>query len=499
MAGPKPRLNKRLVASGLQCVKRLYLEVREPDLAAEPDPGNEFLMREGRRIGEAARHLHPEGILVAEADFGDALARTGALLRSGARVLFEAAFTGGGLATRVDILVRGKRNRFDLFEVKSGARVREDHVADVAIQRLALEGAGHSLGGAHVVHLDREYLYEGGSLDHARLFRAEDVTEDSAEAARELAPEVPRLLKVLSRRTPPAIRVGAQCHDPEECPFVDHCGARGPENPISDLYRLTRKLRSRLEEAGIETIEDLPEEFEGLSPLHRRIRAGVHTGKPFLDGRRAQEVLRGARHPLRFLDFETFNPGLPLFPGTHPYDVLPFQWSAHRVSKAGKVDHAGFLHEGREDPRPAFAASLAEALSGDRGTVFIYSPYEKRVLRETAEAVPEHRKALLAIAERAVDLEPVVRECYYHPAQHGSFSLKAVLPAMVPDLGYGDLEIASGGVASAAFADLVEGRHPPEEVARVRTALLRYCARDTEALVGIYRCLADVGSAPRRS
>jgi hypothetical protein len=46
--------------------------------------------------------------------------------------------------------------------------------------------------------------------------------------------------------------------------------------------------------------------------------------------------------------------------------------------------------------------------------------------------------ALKKLRKRIVDLQPIVRECVYHREFGGSFSLKAVLPALVPGLGYDD-------------------------------------------------------------
>lgn len=57
---------------------------------------------------------------------------------------------------------------------------------------------------------------------------------------------------------------------------------------------------------------------------------------------------------------------------------------------------------------------------------------------------------LAAVEARLFDLLKLVRAHCYHPAFHGSLSLKNVVPVLVPGLGYDDLEIADGPSAGAS-------------------------------------------------
>ena len=79
----------------------------------------------------------------------------------------------------------------------------------------------------------------------------------------------------------------------------------------------------------------------------------------------------------------------------------------------------------------------------------------------------------------------MIQHHVYHPAFEGSFSLKYVLPALVPGVSYKDLVIVNGLVASVEIARLlfVAGKIPEAERARVRQDLLDYCERDTWAMV----------------
>ena len=82
-----------------------------------------------------------------------------------------------------------------------------------------------------------------------------------------------------------------------------------------------------------------------------------------------------------------------------------------------------------------------------------------------------------------------MREHYYHPSFHGSYSLKAVLPALVPDLTYEDLEIREGSVASLYYARMIDPEVSTEEADTLRQAMLAYCERDTLALVRVVDAL----------
>lgn len=95
--------------------------------------------------------------------------------------------------------------------------------------------------------------------------------------------------------------------------------------------------------------------------------------------------------------------------------------------------------------------------------------------------------ALKALAERVVDLLPVAREHYYHPDQEGSWSIKAVLPSLCPDLDYARLEgVQDGGMAMQAYAEAIAPTTTRERRAEIERQLIAYCALDTLALVRLW-------------
>ena len=113
--------------------------------------------------------------------------------------------------------------------------------------------------------------------------------------------------------------------------------------------------------------------------------------------------------------------------------------------------------------------------------------FENARLRELAEQLPQQSQAVKSVLARVVDLLPIARAYYYHPAMKGSWSIKAVLPTIAPDLAYDDLEVANGGMAQEAFIEMLSPDTDPLRREEVRAALLTYCERDTLAMIHIAR------------
>ena len=486
-----PLLSKSRFGAGLQCHKRLFLECYSPKLADPTDPGQQAIFDSGTAVGELARERFPGGRLIEEEYFrhDDALAATREVIADGlVPAIYEAAFTHDDIRVRVDILVRRRGGDFDLVEVKSSTGVHEQYIPDVAVQLNVAEGAGIKMRRAFLLHIDGSYVYEGGPYDLSRLFRLEDVTKEARAFARRSIPvALAEMREALREEDPPAIEIGPHCTRPYQCPFYGHCREGAPEHHIEQLPWASARLLDELQGVGIRDIGDIPASFPGLSVLQQRVRDCVVTGQPYADpGLRA--ALQEVTYPLYFLDFETFSPALPVYPGTRPYQAVPFQWSLHVRDGAGDLSHDSFLATGDGDPREAFAASLLDAI-GSKGTIVSYSGYEQTIIRQLADDHRAYEGPLLGLHNRFLDLLAVIREFYYHPDFHGSYSLKSVLPVLVPDAGYDALDIQEGTQASLAFTQMIATETEEKEKERLREALLSYCRRDTEAMVRIFDAL----------
>ena len=483
-------LSKSRFMAGLQCLKRLYLETHSRQLADPIAPASQAVLDSGTGVGELARQRFPGGVLVREQfyEHSQAVASTAkAMQDESIPSLYEAAFTFEGIRTRVDVLRRTGGGSYDLVEVKSSTGVKAEHVADVAIQLYVLEGSGVPVAGVFLMHIDTSYVYTGGPYDLDSLFRIEDITERARAYLESLRGQLSGMWETLALDAPPPIEIGPQCSRPYRCPFYGLCHQGLPEHYVEQLPSANAGLLERLRSQGILDIRHIPPEFTGLSRTQQRVRNAVAEGLPYI-GQGLASAIEGVGRPVYFLDFETFNPGLPVYPMTSPYQVIPFQWSLHLQGSAGGLSHQAYLHAGADDPRQAFASSLLDAVSPE-GNILVYSSYERSVTRRLAELLPHLRDALTGLSERYVDLLGIVREHYYHPSFHGSYSLKAVLPALVPDLTYDDLEIREGSVASLYYARMIDPEVSTEEADTLRQAMLAYCERDTLALVRVVDAL----------
>lgn len=125
---------------------------------------------------------------------------------------------------------------------------------------------------------------------------------------------------------------------------------------------------------------------------------------------------------------------------------------------------------------------------GTNGPVFVYNAgFENGIMRGLAERFPDLSPALLAIVDRVVDLLPIARNRYYHPAQHGSWSIKVVLPAVCPDLTYESLDgVNNGQAAQGAFLEAMAAGTTQERKAAIERQLLEYCKLDTFAMVRLW-------------
>jgi predicted RecB family nuclease len=485
-----PRLlSKSRFTSGLQCHRQLWWRVHEP-AAPEltPSPALQAIYDQGTHVGRAARAYVPNGTLIdlPYNDYDGKLTATQQALATNTPAIYEASFSADDVFAAVDILQR-ERNGWRVVEVKSSTSVKPQHIPDAAIQVHVLRRAGLNVTGADVMVLNRECTFP----DLSNLFIREDVT-DRVEA---LLADIPRLVReqlAMLGGPLPTVAVGPHCTDPYECPFLARCWPVLPEYHVSTLFNLRAKASAEFEANGWSTIHDLPDGTR-LNKHADRQRRAVQAGRMLIEGDLAGALAR-FESPLAFLDFETVMPAIPVWNGCHPYDQIPAQFSCHVEASSGEMKHHEWIADGPGDPRLEIARRVIEACRGARTVVAYNMSFERSCLERLAQALPGEAAALRDVIARLADPLPVVREHVYHPDFGGSFSLKSVLPALVPELTYDGLEIADGEQAALALSRrvLAGDRMSPEESAREREALLRYCERDTMAMVRVVARLREM-------
>lgn len=478
-------LSKTRYVAGLQCHKQLWWRVHDAD-AAElvPGPVARYRFEQGDAVTRAARERVPGGTLIdlPPQQYDNKIAATRDALAGGAPAVYEATFLADDAIAAIDILERLPGGAgFAVIEVKSSTRVKPEHLPDLAIQVHVLRRTGLPVARAEIMHLNGACRFP----DLSNLFTRVDLTREVEAALLGVPAELAAQLAML-RGPLPDVTIGEHCTKPYACPFLARCWPEVPTDHVSGLYRVGRVKALALEADGVTSIRDLPSDFE-MNLIHQRQARALTSGRVVVEPT-LRRALKQFVSPIAYLDFETVAWAVPRWDGCRPWANVPVQFSVHVEDGGarGRLTHYQWIAEAPDDPRPALARALVRACAGARSVVAYYAAFERACLEQLAAAVPELREELLGIAARLTDLLPVVRNHVYHPDFGGGFSLKQVLPALVPTLSYADLTFQDGMLASIELMRLMQGRVAglrEADRARLRDDLLAYCARDTLAMV----------------
>ncbi len=480
-------LSKSDYVIGLECPGHLWMKYHDKENIPPHPPGVLKRFEQGILVGNLAKKLFPEGIDIETDDYNKSIQKTNGLLKE-RKILFEAAVQVDHLYGRADILVPVGADQWDIIEVKSSTNVdKNSHYPDLAFQRYVYEKAGLKIRKCVLMHLNNQYVREG-EIDLQKLFIQEDLTEEIDKIIVEVPKHIEFLWKIISTPTFPNTAEKNHCTDPKGCLIKDRCWGFLPEHHVFHLYN-GRKNRKLFDE-GVHALADVPDTV--LSNPQQAIQLKCQKlGKIHRDTSKIQGFLATIHDQECHLDFETCAFAIPEFNGTRSYQRLPFQFSLH-IIKSDVKTHFEYLHDGKDDPRPSFLAVLKKMLPA-QGSVIVYSQgFESSVLKELARDFPEYQEWVMSVLNRIVDLRvPFSNFWYYNPKQKGSASIKKVLPAIVGK-GYEGLPIADGDCASIAYLDMNFGTMTPEKKVQTRKYLLKYCERDTQAMVWIVDTLKEM-------
>jgi hypothetical protein len=483
-------LSKSKLLAYRQCARRLWLEVNKKELLESSEEA-EARFEVGHQIGTLARRLYDPSesgtvIDVKAQGVSSALKFTQSLLPK-RKPLFEAGFSSRGALAFADVLLPRGRHAWRLVEVKSSGSVKPYHINDASIQYFIAAESGLSISAVSIAHIDTKWVYSGGD-DYDGLLKEVDITSEAKAGARVVKAWISDAQAILRKRTEPKMLTGDHCSNPFECGFTAHCSSTEsqPKFSASILPRVqTKALKKFLaERRGLE-LEEVPDEL--LSERQLRVKQHTLSSTVFFDAKAAALALERLGRPTYFMDFETVSFAIPIWSGTRPYQQIPFQFSVQILGKSGDVREQQFLDLSGNDPSEHFSRALV-ATCKDRGPIFVYNAaFEIARIKELAERFKTLRKSLLALIPRVFDLRPVAENFYYHPAQRGSWSLKAVLPNIAPAHRYDALDgVQDGGDASNAYLEAISPTTASIRRNQIREQLAEYCRLDTLALLAMF-------------
>lgn len=488
-------LSKSSYIKGLQCEKHLYLYKYHYDEMDELSEMQKAIFKRGIDVGELAQKLFPGGIVAAKGDPPDyekALKKTEELINDGSSIIYEAAFMFNEVLSIADIfLVEDDGVR--VYEVKSSTSISETYLNDAALQYYVISNLGMKVKDFSIIYINNQYV-RNGSLNLEELFISESVLELILPLQKTVRQNVEKFKKLLMRKKMPNIDIGEHCHNPYTCAFFDYCRKYIPENSIFDFSGMHLTKKYELYREGIISLDDVPSDY----PLNKNnvLQLEVYrSGKPLVDKKSIRSFLSDLNYPLYFMDFETFQPAVPLFDNSKPYQQIPFQYSVFlKKDKESEAEHFEFLAEPGDDPRRRFIENLLKVTKG-KGDVIVYNKtFEITRLNEIARDFPEYTDEIEKLISRIKDLMiPFQKKYYYAPEMKGSYSIKAVLPALVPELSYDELEINEGGLASIAYESL-QTQTDLMFIAEIKQQLLEYCKLDTLGMVRILEQLEKLMS-----
>ena len=472
----------------------LWLKQYKPE---EFDDGvmNQNILNIGSAVGDLAMGLFGPFVEVPFGDLKDMIRETDCLLEEGTPIIAEASFSIDGNFCSVDILKNHGNKRVEIYEVKSSTSISDIYLYDAGYQYYVLDKCGFTIDKVCLVTIDNTYVRQG-ELELDKLFAVTDVTADVLKRQSEISEYIMMLREYMEQVNEPQHEIGANCFAPYGCGFFDYCTRDWPHPNIFDITSLQNRTRLKLMDNGIRSFKDVEANKAVNDKYMIQVQHELHDLPDQINLNGIRSFMDSMSYPLYFLDFETFQPAVPLYDDSSPYEQIVFQYSLHYIlEEGGGLYHKEFLAYPGEDPRRAVAEHLCEDIPMDVCVLAYNMGFEKGRIATLAKLYPDLEEHLMNIHGNIKDLMiPFRNKDYYNKAMQGSYSIKYVLPALFPDdpsLDYHNLEgVHNGAEASAAFAAMADME--PHQLEEYREHLLRYCELDTYAMVKVWEKLREI-------
>lgn len=476
----------------LICPKWLWVKKKKPELYVEGEMSLflEKLIKDGYEVEGYAQKLFPDGTEIT-GDKPTLIAKTNNLLQEH-KTMFQATFqTENGLFAKVDVLsFNNETQKWDLYEIKASSEIKTDlqhnHLKDITFQTITAKESGVDVGNSYIIHINKEYR-RNGDINPSELFIIEDVTDKVQADKENVRLEINEALSLFSKEE---VSIdGCECLYKSHGQRCDSFELFNPSVPKYSVHHIVggKKLQSLLDD-NILDVKDIPDDFD-LTDIQRGKVVLQKSGKPLIDTNSIRGTLSNLTFPLYFLDYETFGKPYPVLDGYKTNQQIVFQVSLHIVQENGDIEHCEYLGNDFETSTTGLLEMMREKI-GPTGSVIVWNEgFEKGRNKELAEIHPEYADFLEDINRRVYDLMLVFKKDYLHPDCFGSASIKKVLPVLLPELSYKNLEIQDGTMALSEWERSTKDGVSSTERESIRENLLKYCKLDTLAMVEIWKVL----------
>jgi hypothetical protein len=502
-------LTKSLYLRGLQCKKSLWLKKYHKEMLKEPDDSALAIFEVGDQVGESACNLFPNGKRISydNTTHEQRVKLTQQWISEGVDTIYEATFEFDGVLVMIDILHKDLNGNYEIYEVKSSTwsskkpKIKDVYIQDASIQYYVLSGCGLNISKTSITLLNTDYVRDD-KLDIHQLFTHQDVTKEVISYQDGISARLNSFRHTLSdTEVEPNVDIGWHCKNPYECDAFDYCWRKQrqiPEYSVFNIFPLTKKSKAlELYKQGIISVEDIPSDMELTGPqqLAMDYFKDSKGNQLKVDRDAVHSFLDSLTYPLYHFDFETFQQSIPEFKGVSPFQQIPFQYSLHIEYEDKPLEHKEFLGEEGLDPREALVKKLIEDVPMNVTVLAFNASFEQMVLKSLANQFNQYKEHLLNISNNIVDLAiPFQKRNYYLPEMRGKYSIKIVLPLLVPEMeqAYKNLNLIHNGSEAMQAFSVLGNMQDKDEVLRYRGALLDYCELDTLAMVKILNVLRGV-------
>lgn len=474
----------------LQCPESFWLAKKQP----EKYPKGEFsiflqkLIREGYEVESYVEELFPNAMVLD--NFADPR-ETKEIIAQGGKLFMQPAFvTEKEVFARIDVLVRLEDRTWHLYEVKSSVRVSEkpshNHIYDVCFQKYVLEQNGLSVSECGIIHLNVDFIKEG-VISAKDLLTITDVTDKVENAYSGIVNEIHTAVGLLDKMPDlnhcSCLRKTRANH----CETFTYFNKDLPQPSIYELKRLSEKKINELVDSGNFGLIDIPKDFV-LSAGQQLQYDSFVQNVPIIDKKAIQKTIGDLIYPLHFFDYEAYGSAVPKLDGLKPFEQVPFQVSIHTMQSGGSLTHFEYLGDDLEFPNSML--EQMQAFTKMEGTfVSWYASYEIGANNRMIQWLPGYEDYLNYINTHIFDLEKVFISDYVDYRFKGSSSIKKVLPVLVPELSYNQLNVQDGTMAMDTWGKIAFDSIGQEERKQIRQDLLEYCKLDTWAMVKIFNHL----------